>query len=60
MTESVTDLNVATENLTDRALLKEALAWLRGGEDRLRCRFDTNSALIRAIATATGDLRDDD
>lgn len=60
MSESVTDQSVDTENLTDRALLKEALAWLRGGEDRLRCRFDTYFALERAIAERVGDLRDDD
>lgn len=59
MAESVTDLNVSVENLTDKALIKEALAWLRGGEDRLRCRFETYFALERALAERVGDVRED-
>ena len=57
---TATDESVCTENLTDRALLKEALAWLRGGEDRFQCRFSTNYGLIRAISVAVGDVREDE
>ena len=59
MSKTVTDHSVSVENLTDRALLKEALAWLRGGEDRLRCRFATYFALERALAERVGDVRED-
>lgn len=41
-------------------LLREALAWLRGGKDRLNSKFATNFSLIRAISVCVDDVREDE
>ncbi len=54
------DTEMTDKEREQEELLREALAWLRGGEDRRNSKFSTNYGLIRAISECVNDVREDE